>query len=68
MATIGSLIVLDWGGHLGLDSGIQSAQSSLNNFGKNLRNLGAGLSLAVTTPLALMGSRRFRRRAILSKE
>jgi TP901 family phage tail tape measure protein len=55
MATIGSLIVSIGADISGLDSGIQSAQSSLNNFGKNLRNLGAGLSLAVTTPLALMG-------------
>lgn len=55
MATIGSLIVSIGADISGLDSGIQSAQSSLNNFGKNLRNIGAGMSLAVTAPLAVVG-------------
>jgi TP901 family phage tail tape measure protein len=51
MATIGRLVVQIGADAGPLQQGIKSAQTSLRNFGANLRGMGTGLSLGVTLPL-----------------
>lgn len=56
MATVGSLVVRIGSDISGLDAGLASAQSKLRSFGQNLRNVGAGLTLGLSAPLAAVGT------------
>lgn len=56
MATIGSLLVKIGADISDLDSGIGSASSKLQEFGKTTAKVGAGLTAGVTLPLVAVGA------------
>lgn len=60
MATVGQLVVRVGTDLSGLESGMRTAQTSLQNFGTSLRGLGTRMSAGITAPLAGIATMAFK--------